>query len=438
MYLISLNSYGASKISLKETPQPFISIHIAACSEPVNDVIKTIKAAARQDYKNYEIIVLYNNTDDRKLWKPIEAFCEFIPRVKFYNRDNVADYKAGALNICRGLMNPRTEFLFTLDADYLLSPNALTIANNNIHAQGVDLLQFPQAYTNHSKENGLALEFEHYFKLYSAAAGSLNMNLPTGTLTLVNVKCLDSIGGWPTTSITEDAFLGIELLKNNCSIGYSDNIIGRGIMPSSARDLKTQRMRWIFGNFQTIIHTLRTTVLSNRAKSVLITQLSSWLNLNGLAWIYLIIIGLLAPVYRNTTTLTIVFLSLFVIGFHSVFQLIAFKRIWGNWRHAIKSYTIHIANSVEGAYTWWGYVIDRDRPFARTSKFARSVGIDTEQIIFNSLILLSALQIYVQVDKVLGIILFGYALTRAFSRFCLYHSLKNAQVTINKSQTISL
>ncbi|MGB3591422.1 MAG: glycosyltransferase family 2 protein [Nonlabens sp.] len=418
------------------TQPPFISIHIAACSEPVNSVIETIKAASRQRYQNFEVIVLYNNTANEKLWRPVEAFCESLYNVKFYNYSQVEGYKAGALNICRELMHRDTQFILTLDADYILQKNALATAVLNLEQQEVDLLQFPQAYNNHMASNGLAAELQHYFKSYSASAGKINMNLPTGTLSLVNIKCLEAIGGWPTESITEDAFLGIELIKNNCRIGYCDREIGKGIMPSSALDLKTQRMRWIFGNFQTLIHTITSPQLDVASKQILAAQLTSWINLNGLPWLYIILVGTLSQFANVANAQILLTLSITTIALHSVIQIFIFYKGLGSFSRALNSYSIHIANSVEGSFTWWGYLWSSDRPFARTDKFGKNVGLDVEQFVFNAVLMLAAVLIYTTFSPVLGVATLLLAATRIFARIHLFLNLKDARNQLIKFNTL--
>src|SRR4051812_13488902 len=51
--------------------QPFVSLHVPVCSEPVAVVEETLKAIAALDYAQFEAVVVYNNTSDRRLWEPI-------------------------------------------------------------------------------------------------------------------------------------------------------------------------------------------------------------------------------------------------------------------------------------------------------------------------------------------------------------------------------
>jgi cellulose synthase/poly-beta-1,6-N-acetylglucosamine synthase-like glycosyltransferase len=408
-------------------PKPFVSIHIAVCKEPVNSVIKTVKAASRLDYENYEVIVYYNNTPEAKLVRPVELVCKYLSNVRFYNCPEVEGYKAGALNKCREIMHPHTDLIFTVDADYILKPTALTAAVEEFYKKDVDLLQFPQSYTNHQENNALALEFQHYFKFYSTKASKERKNLPTGTLTLVTVECLDAIDGWPENSITEDAYLGVQMLKQGYTIGYCDMVIGQGIMPSSTSDLKTQRMRWIFGNFQVLVHALRLPGLKLKTKSLVATQLTSWINLNGLPWLFVIAVAMLLLTGILINASAMLSLALATIYMNSICSFVTFWLSLGSLRSAGSAFLVHVANSVEGAYAWWGYLLNPSRPFARTNKFSKGVGVDLEQVLFNSLLFLSGMIVFTFLSAWLGGFILFSAIARFTSRLHLYYALKNAQ-----------
>ncbi|MGB5943359.1 MAG: glycosyltransferase [Leeuwenhoekiella sp.] len=90
-----------------ENDRIFISIHIPVYQEPVKMVLKTLKAAKQQHYKDYEILVIYNNTPDPGFWQPIKSFCEKNTDLfKFLNFTEVKDYKAGALNEALPYIDP--------------------------------------------------------------------------------------------------------------------------------------------------------------------------------------------------------------------------------------------------------------------------------------------------------------------------------------------
>lgn len=155
------NNLGSKTSQLQNSPK--VSIHIAICNEPSELVIKTIRAALQLQYKNYEIIVLDNNTSDKKLWKPVQQFCNRYPEiVTFKHFDKLEGYKAGALNQCLKLMHPDTSYIFTVDADYILRPDSLNKAVQAIDGTDAAVVQFPQHYSLKHERHGLFNELEHF------------------------------------------------------------------------------------------------------------------------------------------------------------------------------------------------------------------------------------------------------------------------------------
>ena len=60
-------------------------------------VIATLRALTRLDYPRYEIVLIDDNTDDERLWRPVEEWCERYG-VKFAHLRDWPGYKSGALN----------------------------------------------------------------------------------------------------------------------------------------------------------------------------------------------------------------------------------------------------------------------------------------------------------------------------------------------------
>lgn len=148
------------------TSFPKVSIHIPTYNEPPEVVIKNLEAIRRLDYPDYEVIVLDNNTADKSVWEPVQAYCEQtgLPGLKFYHLDQVKGYKAGALDECLKRTSPDAAFILVVDADYQVDPLLLRKALAYFHSENTGLVQFPQAYFNVSGENrGLQGEYEHFF-----------------------------------------------------------------------------------------------------------------------------------------------------------------------------------------------------------------------------------------------------------------------------------
>lgn len=105
--------------------EPMISVHLAICNEPPEMVIKTIRGILTQVYTDFELIVVDNNTKVKEVWSPVAEFCRPLDNVRFYFLDKWPFFKLGALNFARKVTDPKAEFVFVVDVDYLLERQIL-------------------------------------------------------------------------------------------------------------------------------------------------------------------------------------------------------------------------------------------------------------------------------------------------------------------------
>src|ERR1041384_6590095 len=62
----------------------FVSTPVPAPNEPPELLKQTLRALSELKWKNYEVLVIDNNTTDEALWKPIEACCQELgPKFRF-------------------------------------------------------------------------------------------------------------------------------------------------------------------------------------------------------------------------------------------------------------------------------------------------------------------------------------------------------------------
>lgn len=272
----------------RNSATPWFSVHVATHSEPPQLVIATLRALLDQDWPtgDYEIIVMDNNTADPALWKPVERFCAAHPgRIRFVHRTGVRGAKAGALNIALAHTDPRATHIVTVDADYVVAPDFLTHAAAALDRTGADYVQFPQAYTGTALvAPGVDAELEEYFRTNAASADDAEAVLLTGTLCVISRTALVAAGGWSGTTTTEDAELGVRLCNAGFSGRFINQVVGKGLLPLSLRDLERQRYRWCSGNAQTLMHHAR--IIFGTAGSLTLTkrlailsQLTAWFNL---------------------------------------------------------------------------------------------------------------------------------------------------------------
>ena len=234
--------------------EPFVSIHLPACNEPPEMVILTLDSLARLDYRNFEVIVVDNNTRDERLWRPVEAHCARLGvRFRFFHLPEWPGFKAGALNFALRETDPRAEVIGVVDADYAVDRGWLARLVGHFADPAVAVTQSPQA---HREFEGAAFrrmanwEFDGFFRIGMHHRNERNAIIQHGTMTLVRKRALEEVGGWAEWCICEDAELGLRLMQAGHELRYVDAVLGRGLTPDGFGAFKTQRFRWAFGAMQ--------------------------------------------------------------------------------------------------------------------------------------------------------------------------------------------
>jgi cellulose synthase/poly-beta-1,6-N-acetylglucosamine synthase-like glycosyltransferase len=257
----------------------FVSIHLAVHDEPADVVIATLAALRNLHHPRFEVVVIDNNTPSPATWRPVRDYCRCDPRLRFYHFSGVKGAKAGALNIALKLMDPAADYVAVVDADYQVIPEFLDIAVDACENGNSDFVQFPQAYRGTEAAAAIDRELSDYFAVFSSRASNVGAMLPTGTLSLIRTAVLRSVGGWPTSSITEDAEIGMRMWRMGATGRYVDQVVGRGMLPLDLHGLRCQRYRWAAGNARTLIHHLRAGVRNwpVHGRWAVIAQLTAWI-----------------------------------------------------------------------------------------------------------------------------------------------------------------
>ena len=360
--------------------EPFVSIHVPAHNEPPELLALTLKSLARLRWENYEVLVIDNNTRDESVWRPIEALCEELgPRFRFFHVEGLKGFKAGALNYLQPHIDPRAEFVFVVDADYIVEPDALEEGLRHFSSPDVALVQFPQDYRNAGPGNiGLALDFKHFFTGYMNMANHLGCVPSTGTLSLIRLQPLRAVSGFATDVVTEDADLGLRLNRAGWRTLYVNRAVGHGLMPHDLEGLKKQRWRWAFGNAQILKlnggRILFGRELSLRQKLGYLIHLTAWLNFNLLPSLTLI---LMAPLLLLGATHPVQPYLVVISGFTLVtFMVLRFGTLFYSLRREGhtpgeigQAFLSHLGLSHISSTSWVKCLWNHHEPFVRTNKF---------------------------------------------------------------------
>ncbi|MFO1507382.1 MAG: glycosyltransferase [Lysobacterales bacterium] len=366
--------------------QPFVSIHLACCNEPPEMVNLTLDSLAALDYREFEVLVVDNNTHDTALWQPVEAHCRSLgARFRFFHLDPWPGFKAGALNFALEQTDPRAEVIAVVDADYAVEPHWLCRLAGYFGNPSVAVVQCPQAHREFAHNPFRRMtnwEYEGFFRIGMHHRNERNAIIQHGTMTLVRRSSLAAAGGWSEWTICEDAELGLRLLHAGHELVYVDAVLGRGLTPADFEAYKAQRYRWAFGAMQILKArwrwlTHRGSPLTDGQRFHFLTGWFSWFGdalhllftLFALAWTLGMV---LAPKYFH---LPMYLFLVPLIGFFvckAVFGIVLYRqRVPCSWRDTLAASIASMALSHAIALGVIRGLVNRRGVFVRTAKSRR-------------------------------------------------------------------
>jgi len=242
---------------LKPEVQPFVSIHLPLYNEK-EVVERLLTACTSLDYKNYEIIVADDSTDETT--QILERWAEH-PRIKISHRQDRTGFKGGALQAALQHTNPQAEFIMVFDADFIPPPDIITqflayfySENGDGQRYADDRVAVVQGYQWHmlnASENwitrGIRVEFSGSYVIERPGQQLLgSMKMIAGSVFMIRADILRQ-HGW-RTSITEDWELTLRLYLDGYKVLYTPFIQAPAECVSDFKQLTRQRMRWAEGH----------------------------------------------------------------------------------------------------------------------------------------------------------------------------------------------
>lgn len=242
--------FGPATLQLGEE-EPRVSVHIPCYNEPPEMVMATLDALNALQYRNFEVLVIDNNTRDEEVWQPVQAYCAQLgERFRFFHVDPLSGFKAGALNFALRATDPEAEIVAVIDSDYQVSPEWLTELVPHFRTAQIAIVQAPQDYRDGDENLFKTMchaEYKGFFHIGMVTRNDRNAIIQHGTMTMVRRKVLEKVGGWDETCITEDAELGLKVFNAGYEAAYIEKSYGKGLIPDNFIDYRKQRFRWAYG-----------------------------------------------------------------------------------------------------------------------------------------------------------------------------------------------
>jgi len=233
---------------------PKVDILICTYNEDEDILEPTILGALAINYPNFRVWVC---DDGKRPW--LKEFCEQ-NGINYLARPDNAHAKAGNINAALkvlGALDEKPDFVAVLDADFVPMADFLTRALALTREPDVGIVQTPQNFFNSDPvQSNLALarvwpdEQRFFFDTVMASKDAWGVAFCCGTSSVIRFKALQSIGGFPTDSVTEDYLLTLRLREKGFRTVYLNEVLSLGLAPEGLKEYYGQRSRWCLGAVQ--------------------------------------------------------------------------------------------------------------------------------------------------------------------------------------------
>jgi len=219
-----------------------VDVLIPVCNEPVTVVEPTVVAATRLRGASVRVYLLDDGPDPQM--QALAARCG----VHYMTRPGNAGAKAG--NINHALARTSGEYVAVFDADHVADPRFFEHTLGQLTDERVAFVQTPQYYAN-NRDGGVAsaswAQQALFFGAIARGKDRLGAMFCCGTNVVFRRTALESVGGFPEESITEDFQLSIRLHERGWKSVYVPTVLARGLGPPDMASYVSQQQRWARG-----------------------------------------------------------------------------------------------------------------------------------------------------------------------------------------------
>jgi cellulose synthase (UDP-forming) len=227
---------------------PRVSVLLPICNEPAV-VERLIDAVCRLRYppKALEILVLDDSSDETSMLAQARVdhhAAQGVP-VCLLRRQNRKGYKAG--NLAHGVRQASGEFLAIFDADFVPPADFLLKTIPCFNDPRLGFLQTGIGYENRDRSfltRFQAMEMGHQQYVTVGLSEDGDMASLSGSSCVWRKACVDALGGWNDSTVTEDVDLGYRAQLSNWKYAYLPDVISMSVLPETASAFRVQRERW--------------------------------------------------------------------------------------------------------------------------------------------------------------------------------------------------
>ncbi|WP_175691423.1 glycosyltransferase [Burkholderia anthina] len=227
---------------------PSVSVLLPICNE--SEVVeRLIDAVCRLQYsvELLEILVLDDSSDgttDLARVKVAHYAAQGID-IRLLKRSGRKGYKAG--NLVNGIQQSRGEFFAIFDADFVPPVDFLLKTIPCFKDPKLGFLQTGIGYENRDASfltRFQAMEMGHQQYVTVGLSEDGDMASLSGSSCVWRKVCVDALGGWNDSTVTEDVDLGYRAQFGDWKYAYLRDVVSMSVLPETISAFRIQRERW--------------------------------------------------------------------------------------------------------------------------------------------------------------------------------------------------
>jgi biofilm PGA synthesis N-glycosyltransferase PgaC len=238
---------------IKEEDWPFVSVVLPVFNEELV-VAKTLDALRASDYPRMEVVAINDGSTDGTL-AVLTEYAKSWPQLRVIDQPNGG--KSAASN--HGIKQSRGEIVITLDGDTLFEPQTIKMfARHFLEPRNGKIVGAVAGLVKVGNRRNILTAWQGLEYLSGICVTRMAEGL-MGAISIVPGACaawrrdaLVKAGGYSHDTLAEDADLTLSLQQLGYSIVQENSAVAWTEAPMTVRGLFRQRLRWTYGNIQTL------------------------------------------------------------------------------------------------------------------------------------------------------------------------------------------
>jgi cellulose synthase (UDP-forming) len=227
---------------LPPPPNARVDVFIPVYNEPIAIVEPTVAAAVSLRGAAVRVYLLDDGPNPQMRALAVRYGANYMARLGH------AGAKAG--NINRALVRTTGEYVAVFDADHVADAGFFEQTLGHFADEQVAFVQTPQYYAN-GRGGGVAsaswAQQALFFGAIARGKDGLGAMFCCGTNVVFRRLAIESVGGFPEESVTEDFQLSIRLHERGWKSVYVSKVLARGLAPEDMASYVRQQQRWACG-----------------------------------------------------------------------------------------------------------------------------------------------------------------------------------------------